>query len=53
MFTPVRSAMGIAFVAILITSITALAKGGFDFIQAGWLPSLYLRLRGVSLPLYD
>lgn len=35
MLTPVRSAMGIVFVAILIISITALAKGGFDFIPLG------------------
>jgi hypothetical protein len=32
MFTRVRIAIGFALVAILITSVTAFAKGGFDFI---------------------
>ena len=32
MLTRVRIALGIAFVAILVASITAFAKGGFDFI---------------------
>jgi hypothetical protein len=32
MLTRVRIALGIAFGAILVTSITAFAKGGFDFI---------------------
>lgn len=32
MFTRIRVAMGIAFVALFITSISAFAKGGFSFI---------------------
>jgi hypothetical protein len=32
MFTRVRIALGVAMAAILVTSITAFAKGGFDFI---------------------
>jgi hypothetical protein len=44
MFSRIRAALGITFLLVLLTSITAFAKGGFSFITIGG-PSLKEEVR--------
>jgi hypothetical protein len=52
MFTPIRLALGIALLAILIASSTAFAKGGFSFIAITG-PNLEEEIRSSDLALTE